>query len=296
MFSPGRNPSKTLSLILAIALGALCVSQAPASATSHAPRTQGAVSLKVFSLDKAEAAPGESVVARWSFTGRARRMTLVTGAPDGVMMGYSWPIRPVRNTGELSFTIPISLGTLSPVLFALSLDGQWLGSTSLLIRCDYPWFFSPRAERCPSQTIQKTDAAMQMFEGGRMIWLRSLDSVLVFYDHPPAHAAQWALFEDRFNEGDLEIEPSLAPPYGRLQPRRGFGLVWRTNAAVREQLGWALNAEQGYSACVGGGGGGWKSYTRYLNDAGGQIIEANTYYMPTTWRVVPGTSFVGCDG
>jgi hypothetical protein len=123
--------------------------------------------------------------------------------------------------------------------------------------------------------------------------------VYVFYNSGAntPDAGRWETFEDRFNEGDAETDPAITPPAGRLQPKRGFGLVWRAQPRVRAALGWALSGERGYTACFGGGFGGWKSFVSYLNDADGRIMELKSYYMPTTWSAyMPGSPvvFSGC--
>jgi hypothetical protein len=56
----------------------------------------------------------------------------------------------------------------------------------------------------------------------------------------------WMIFNDEFEEGDVEYDPKLVPPEGLLQPERGFGKLWRENPEVREGLGWAKQAEIGF--------------------------------------------------
>lgn len=46
---------------------------------------------------------------------------------------------------------------------------------------------------------------------------------------------------------DMPIsDPDLTPPAGLSQPVRGFGLVWRENGIIRDQLGWAVAPEFNY--------------------------------------------------
>jgi hypothetical protein len=267
---------------------------------SHAGILPAQVSVHDFKLDKKEAAKGEVVTASWSYTGKAKRVTIATAAPDGVLLPYSWPATPV-STGELTFTVPVSLYTLSPLVVVLNIDGKFLNSVPLLITCDHPWFFTPRAERCPSVPVKPTAAAMQMFEGGRMFWLKDRDAIFVMYNYGPGlgEEGRWETFIDNFDEGDPETDPAIAPPVGKLQPKRGFGLVWRTQPRVRERLGWALTGERAYTACVGGGFGGWKSYRSYVNDADNRILQLDSYYMPATWNLYDVTQgqtvvFTGC--
>jgi hypothetical protein len=62
---------------------------------------------------------------------------------------------------------------------------------------------------------------------------------------PPdnANGGDWFCFNDTFVEGEAEIDPSLIPPEGMYQPRRGFGKLWRNNPEVKDRLGWALTPE-----------------------------------------------------
>ena len=286
--------------LLAILCASLALlSFAPiANATVDAYAPANAVKVNYFRLSKTEAAKGEQVTAQWSFTGSATSVTIGTAASDGALLMYQWKVKPTPE-GELQFTVPPPLYTLSPLIVVLNVDGQAVASQRLLVTCDNPWFFTPRAERCPSVPIKPSAAAIQEFEHGRMIWIGERDHVVVLY-HPDLAstlAGHWETYEDKFNEGDTESDPSIKVPGGKLQPVRGFGLVWRNNQRVRDVLGWAISPERGYTACFGGGFGGWKSFTSYLNDADGHIMQLQTYYMPTTWTMyTPGqaVSFTGC--
>jgi hypothetical protein len=83
-----------------------------------------------------------------------------------------------------------------------------------------------------------SQAADQPFEQGRMIWVEQQDSIYVIYND-----GSWERYPDAFEEGMAERDPTISPPGGKLQPERGFGKVWREQAAVRERIGWALAPE-----------------------------------------------------
>ncbi len=78
-----------------------------------------------------------------------------------------------------------------------------------------------------------------------MAWRGDAGLIYVFFND-----GTWQSFADTFEEGMPESDPNFSPPPGRMQPLRGFGKVWRENADVREQLGWALAKESGGSAQV----------------------------------------------
>jgi len=96
-------------------------------------------------------------------------------------------------------------------------------------------------------------------------------------------------FDDAFREGSPESDPRYAPPAGKQQPVRGFGLVWRANPGVREALGWALDKEQGYTACYGTALAGGKSMRTFISLPDDRLIEYETYYRPTRWRTLSKT-------
>ncbi|MFN2202975.1 MAG: WD40/YVTN/BNR-like repeat-containing protein [Caldilineaceae bacterium] len=86
-------------------------------------------------------------------------------------------------------------------------------------------------------------AAYQRFERGAMIWDGDRSEIIVLFDN-----GLWQRYEDTFEEGERESDPSLTPPGGGYQPIRGFGKLWRGDADVREGLGWAIEEEHGYGA------------------------------------------------
>jgi hypothetical protein len=98
-------------------------------------------------------------------------------------------------------------------------------------------------------------AAYQPFERGFMIYVPDRKAVWVFVlpdaATPSAFTAgQWLAYADTFSEGEPETDPALAAPEGLIQPRRGFGKVWRENGPVRAALGWATEIELPYPATV----------------------------------------------
>jgi hypothetical protein len=68
-----------------------------------------------------------------------------------------------------------------------------------------------------------------------MVWVRRTPSRHL------ARPPRWQVFMDFFEEGMLEEDPAYtsSPAPNLWQPRRGFGLLWRNNTAVRERIGWA---------------------------------------------------------
>jgi len=88
--------------------------------------------------------------------------------------------------------------------------------------------------------------AYQPFQRGHMFWLEPIDDMWVLYTTGRGRGT-WEVYRDLFYEGDTETDPSLRPPTGLQQPRRGFGRIWRDNDPVRGGLGWATQSEQGFT-------------------------------------------------
>ncbi len=125
--------------------------------------------------------------------------------------------------------------------------GEAQAVIELDVACAYGWVRplreSPPTDRCPAEPLSGP-AVQQPFENGFMIWLSAERAVYVFYEPEGGRAtAHFQTYEDEFQEGDRESDPSILPPADLYQPVRQLGLVWRTNPDVREMLGWATAPE-----------------------------------------------------
>ncbi len=98
----------------------------------------------------------------------------------------------------------------------------------------------------PTPTVRQIQVAEQIFERGRMFWLQPTGQIWVLVVTAEG-SGDWFVYEDLFQEGDLESDPGILPPNDALQqPVRGFGRLWRDNSDVREMLGWATTDEFGF--------------------------------------------------
>ena len=95
----------------------------------------------------------------------------------------------------------------------------------------------------PTPVVAQVQGAEQVFEHGRMFWIRHLRQTWVMAAGEDENSGDWFCYVDEFEEGDPETDPSLVPPEGLYQPKRGFGLVWREEPGVRDRLGWAVTPE-----------------------------------------------------
>jgi hypothetical protein len=104
---------------------------------------------------------------------------------------------------------------------------------------------TPTVEIFPTTTINQIAVAEQVFENGRMFWVEPTEQIWVLVVEGTGRG-DWTVYEDTFEEGQPESDPSIEAPPDLLQPMRGFGKLWRENPEVREELGWAVTPEFGY--------------------------------------------------
>lgn len=137
--------------------------------------------------------------------------------------------------------------------------------------CDSTWFFiEQRPANCPLAPPTVTQGVYQPFQNGYMIWLQSQDAIYVFYND--LVQPRWEVYRDQFDEGMPEDDPNFGEPpaSGLWRPRRGFGMLWRSNSTVRDRIGWAVEQwEKPYSAQVQAAGDG----SFFVNDATGAVFS-----------------------
>jgi serine/threonine-protein kinase len=98
---------------------------------------------------------------------------------------------------------------------------------------------------CSRAEAGNTPSAWQPFERGAMLWQANTNLIYIL-----GSDNRWRSIGDKWREGDLDFDPNLAAPAGLYQPVRGFGLVWREQSGVREELGWATREEHGFMALL----------------------------------------------
>jgi hypothetical protein len=103
---------------------------------------------------------------------------------------------------------------------------------------------TPRPDIFPTDMVASLPIAEQVFEHGRMFWIRDRRMIWVMQASPDdPNGGDWFCYNDTFEEGEPEIDPTLIPPEGLFQPRRGFGKLWRNHPEFREALGWGLTPD-----------------------------------------------------
>jgi hypothetical protein len=117
----------------------------------------------------------------------------------------------------------------------------------------------------PTPTFGQIQVAEQVFEHGRMFYVQPTQQIWVMLNDGDS-GGTWGVYQDTFEEGDMEVDPSIVAPEGLIQPERGFGKLWRENEEVRSDLGWGITPEFGY-------------VTEYRYYPGGQV-SADGQYAP----------------
>lgn len=120
---------------------------------------------------------------------------------------------------------------------------------------------------CPvSSGTSIAQMVLQSFERGSMYWRGDIKQIYAL-----ASNGQYWQVPDTWTEGMPADDPAFAAPAGVLQPVRGFGLVWRSNNAIRDALGWATAPEALYA-------GFWQDFERgaMFQGEGGRIFALFT--------------------
>lgn len=147
----------------------------------------------------------------------------------------------------------------------------------------------------PTPVITQIQVAEQVFEGGRLFWLQPSGDIWVMINDPgTTEHGTWQIVTDTFVEGDLEIDPDLTPPVDGIQPRRGFGKVWRENESLRDALGWGTTPEFGFVTNYEYRSGGYlDSDGQYVPGPGTHVLVSlgkETFAFDEgdmTWRFIP---------
>ena len=223
----------------------------PPGTATPTPTVPAGLAIHHFRATVDEAAPGDTVTLEWASSG-GTSATLYHLPPSLQLPQSGWD---VPTTGSYDYDIPADERNVAQfVLFVFDENGAYASaSISVGLTCPDVWFFSPEPEVCGSAQVIR-DGAEQHFEHGTMIWVEDPwsggpDYVFVLHDDDQS-TTKWQAFADDWTESLPESDPSITPPAGLFQPRRGFGLVWREQPSVRDRLGWATDEETGFTTIV----------------------------------------------
>jgi hypothetical protein len=254
----------------------------PIRATQQPNTTAAPISIVRFTIQPAEVRPGEAVTLAWEAV--AEQATLWRVSADGRLAElFAVPV-----SGTLVISIPPEQrNRIEFALFATAGASTAQATVSARVLCPDAWFFANGPPECPAGPAHATLMAAERFERGLMLWTQYDDRIHVLYNG--GAMPRWDTLANGWFPGQPEDDPALTPPAGLFQPRRGFGLAWRTGyvsptQVVRDRLGWATEPEfeiaNGYYQCDAG-----PSYSRcYLTGPGGvYVLEPER----AGWRLIP---------
>ncbi|MCI0395491.1 MAG: hypothetical protein L0332_22770 [Chloroflexi bacterium] len=222
---------------------------ATATASPTATATPAGPVITLFTAAPPTVAPGGSVTLTWQIGGGSE--VIIQEWLPGDLPGQ---FIQVAISGTLTTTISTHerLWHTFTLLARDSLGNTAESSLTVTLSCPYTYFFpfTPPGlwDQCPAGPAAVVAAAEQPFEGGWMLWLAQWPEasgtvILVFYNDG---TYEW--YNDTWTVGEPVDDPTVIPPPGLYQPVRGFGKVWRTNAEVRERLGWATALEVAFTS------------------------------------------------
>jgi hypothetical protein len=102
---------------------------------------------------------------------------------------------------------------------------------------------------CPTTSGYGLRLVSEAFQTGIMFWRETKDIYALSTLNLSKGAPQDSFWHtiDTWTDSIPASDPTLKPPSGTTQPVRGFGYAWRSNAAIRNGLGWAVDSEQQYN-------------------------------------------------
>jgi hypothetical protein len=154
-----------------------------------------------------------------------RQIVVQVPPPEGVASTEltTWTITLTNYNKQVTISVPTPEPTATPV----------------------PPTPTPLPAGFPTPVSAQLDIAEEAFQHGRMFWIRENKQIWVMVNVPPDNTAggDWYCYNDTFVEGEPETDPSLVPPEGLYQPRRGFGKLWRNHPDLKDALGWATTPE-----------------------------------------------------
>lgn len=115
----------------------------------------------------------------------------------------------------------------------------WQSDPQLQTTLGCPTSGHPRTEPAAWQV----ETSYQPFQHGAMIWSNKdgwFEQPLVFVLYEDG---TYERFQDTFDPGTDPVSGGDTPPDGLVEPKFGFGKVWREEAGVRDRLGWATAEE-----------------------------------------------------
>ncbi len=204
--------------------------------------TQPTGKVVLFTADPATVNPGAAVTLNWEVVG-SNAVTITQTVPN--VTATPVVVQAQSAKGSAQVYVP-DYAAYSVIYILQTAEGTATAQASIEIHCPYTYFFGA-GDACPAGEAGEVGAVYQEFENGYMLWRSDTNEIYAFFENGSARY---------FVEADYANQPepvlSEMPPLDRQAPTAGFGKVWANAPTMRDQLGWALEDEIGYTATVQG--------------------------------------------
>ena len=98
---------------------------------------------------------------------------------------------------------------------------------------------------CPLGSAYEKRSAYQSFQNGLMLWHAGPHSDAGGMIYVVYNSGHWEAHRDEWGQG-MQKHGNYTPPAGLVEPKRGFGYLWRTKlGGPNATIGWALADEVG---------------------------------------------------
>jgi hypothetical protein len=254
----------------------LDTTEPPTPTSTRKPEVIHPPDINSFIANKHSVLQGEDLNVTWITSGGT--------SAEIIWLGNSGTMEGIGNLPPDGGTEVINPINLPVILNVSNSAGTTSQNLNITIQCLYAWIpelNSASTGACPKEA-ESSGAAQQPFEYGFMIWLQNSQSIIVFFSNYGGQS--YRIYNDTFIEGDPEIDPNLSPPAGLLQPKRGFGKVWRENDEVRLNLGWATTDEEGFETWQQSYQGmGMHNIRTWIKDINQRILELDPN--ASAWKI-----------
>ncbi len=282
----GQPSATPMAVVTDLPTPTLMPTQTPTAVPTHSPtpRPQNpppptatatpAPQINRLTVSPLSVQPRDSLSISWDTRGEKAKLCVLQSS---YLVHQYWECQDVPLSGTRTWLLDDALRNDFYVELQVTLGGQ-MATESVLVtvgchnEADW-WFFTPAPAICPAADATNSQAAIQRFEHGWMLWLAQPNTIYAFFEdgYYTAFYVPPALGTPEPGDG------GVVAPAGFFAPVRGFGLVWRgeTSGAqggwVRNRLGWGLAPESGFQTQVQ-----WDSFfynaAMYVRDADGRII------------------------
>lgn len=235
---PSDNATNTITLRVVLRSLSTGVDYDEAQITLPISGSLPNVSINSFTVTPSSAVGGDTLTLSWNVSGVNSVSIMVVYY--GLRFGWV-PFEPDQMSldavGSATFTAPEGVREISIILTADLLSE----TLEVSLDCAIGWVSGSNDVECPSAEVRSIQAAYQPFEGGYMIWREDSDMIWIYINSSQLFVVR----PDTYAGGEIVFDEPA--PEGRVQPINGFGKVWIDDAWIRDSLGWALAAEQGYT-------------------------------------------------